>query len=129
MFKAEKFDAGEWADLFQKAGAKFVMPVAEHHDGFQMYDSDRSDWCAAKMGPKKDIVGLLGGELAKRDITLTVSSHRVEHYWFMSGGKDFESDMPEEVPYGDLYWPSVRPPFQGLPLEQEAVRGFDVDPA
>ena len=129
LFKAEKFDAAEWADLFRKAGAKFVMPVAEHHDGFQMYDSGLSDWCASKMGPKKDIVGLLGQELAKRDIVLTTSSHRIEHYWFMNGGREFESDMPEEIPYGDLYWPSVKSPFAGLPLGTEAVRGFDVDPA
>ena len=128
LFKAEKFDAAEWADLFRKAGAKFVMPVAEHHDGFQMYDSGLSDWCASKMGPKKDIVGLLGQELAKRDIVLTTSSHRIEHYWFMNGGREFESDMPEEIPYGDLYWPSVKSPFAGLPLGTEAVRGFAVAP-
>lgn len=129
MFQAEKFDAAEWADLFQKAGAKFVMPVAEHHDGFQMYDSDLSDWCASKMGPKKDILGLLGQEFAKRDITLTASSHRIEHYWFMCGGHEFDSDMPEEIPYGDLYWPSVKEPFADLPMGQGEVSGFDVDPA
>jgi len=33
MFKAEKFDADEWAELFLKSGAKFAGPVAEHHDG------------------------------------------------------------------------------------------------
>lgn len=40
MFKAENFDAGEWVKLFKDAGAQYVIPVAEHHDGFQMYDSD-----------------------------------------------------------------------------------------
>lgn len=125
MFQAEKFDASEWADLFKNAGAKFVMPVAEHHDGFQMYDSDLSEFCASKMGPKKDIVGLLSKEFEKRDIVLTTSSHRIEHYWFMCGGKEFDSDMPKDVPYGDMYWPSVKEPFDGQ--ETEKVEKITVD--
>ena len=44
MFKAEKFDPNAWAALFKKAGAKYVVPVAEHHDGFQMYRSNISHW-------------------------------------------------------------------------------------
>lgn len=56
QFKAEKFDPKEWAALFKEAGAKFVVPVAEHHDGFQMYASDLCRWNAAEMGPKRDIL-------------------------------------------------------------------------
>ena len=61
MFKAEHFDPAAWAKLFKEAGAKYVVPVAEHHDGFAMYDSGLSDWTVAKMGPHRDITG----ELAK----------------------------------------------------------------
>ena len=50
MFKAEKFDPSEWVSLFKNAGAQYVVPVAEHHDGFQMYESELSDWNSAKMG-------------------------------------------------------------------------------
>ena len=50
MFKAEKFDPNAWAALFKKAGAKYVVPVAEHHDGFQMYRSNISHWNAYEMG-------------------------------------------------------------------------------
>ncbi len=116
MFTAEKFDAAEWADLFKEAGARFVMPVAEHHDGFAMYDTEFSNWSSVQMGPKKDIVGLLKQEVEQRDMVLTASSHRVEHYWFMEGGRMFESDFPEDIPYGDIYWPSVaRPGKAGMP--------------
>jgi alpha-L-fucosidase len=60
MFKAEHFDPAAWAELFKKSGAKYVVPVAEHHDGFAMYDSGLSDWTAAKMGPHRDTTGELG---------------------------------------------------------------------
>jgi alpha-L-fucosidase len=51
MFRAEHFDANAWLDLFTQAGARYVVPVAEHCDGFPMYDSSLTDWDAAKMGP------------------------------------------------------------------------------
>ncbi len=50
QFKAEHFDPDAWAELFRKAGAKYVIPVAEHHDGFPMYDCGFTDWSAAKIG-------------------------------------------------------------------------------
>ena len=59
MFKAEKFDAEEWADLFQKTGARFAGPVAEHHDGFSMWDSEVTPWNVKAKGPKRDITGEL----------------------------------------------------------------------
>src|SRR5213595_1803997 len=47
-FTAEKFDADEWAELFKSAGARFAGPVAEHHDGFSMWNTSYSEWNAAK---------------------------------------------------------------------------------
>ena len=59
MFQAEKFDPKQWAKLFKAAGAKYVFPVAEHHDGFQMYKSEISKYNAFDMGPKRDLLGEL----------------------------------------------------------------------
>lgn len=111
MFQAEKFDAEEWAELFQAAGAQYVTPVAEHHDGFQMYESELSDWCASKMGPKRDILGELSEAFARKGIQNCASSHRMEHWFFMGHGKEFDSDIKEPLQRGDFYWPAM--PEQG----------------
>lgn len=106
MFKAEQFDPDAWIDLFKKAGAGYVVPVAEHHDGFAMYDSALSEWTAAKMGPKRDIVGELAQAARKQDMVFGVSSHRAEHWWFFDGGRKFDSDV-QDARYDGLYGPAV----------------------
>lgn len=106
MFKAEKFDAEQWLDLFEKAGAKYITPVAEHHDGFQMYSSELSRWNTVNMGPHRDVLGELKAAAEKRNITLCASSHRAEHYWFMNGGRELDCDVNDEE-YEDFYGPAV----------------------
>jgi len=59
MFKAEKFNPVEWISLLKKDGAKYAIPVADHHDGFAMYKSNTSKWNSYNMGPKRDILGEL----------------------------------------------------------------------
>ncbi|WP_366296166.1 alpha-L-fucosidase [Paenibacillus sp. AN1007] len=110
MFTAENFDADEWADLFKQAGARYVMPVAEHHDGFQMYKSSISHYNTYEMGPKRDLLGEMKAAYEKRGLTFCVSSHRAEHWFFMSHGKEFESDIQEPMQCGDFYWPAMPEP-------------------
>lgn len=108
MFKAEKFNPEEWAELFKKSGARYVVPVAEHHDGFQMYDSSLSRWNAAQMGPKRDIIGELADAVRQQGMVFGVSSHRAEHWWFMGEGMNFDSDV-RDPKYADFYGPAVNP--------------------
>ena len=113
LFRAEKFDPQAWAELFRKAGAKYVVPVAEHHDGFQMYKSGVSHWNAFEMGPKRDLVGDLSQKVNENGLINGASSHRAEHWWFMGHGKDFDSDIKEPMKRGDFYWPAMpEPPMQ-----------------
>jgi alpha-L-fucosidase len=81
-FTAEKFDADEWADLFAKSGAKFAGPVAEHHDGFAMWDTKYSEWNAAKMGPKRDVVGELAKAVRKRNMKFVTAFHHAANWFF-----------------------------------------------
>lgn len=105
MFKAEKFNAAAWVELFKKSGAKYVVPVAEHHDGFAMYKTALSKWNAAEMGPHLDIVGELAAEIKKQGLIFGLSSHRIEHWWFLNGGRRFESDVLDPK-YADFYGPA-----------------------
>jgi alpha-L-fucosidase len=105
MFKAERFDPSAWAELFKKAGAKYVVPVAEHHDGFAMYDSGLSDWTAAKMGPHRDIIGDLAKAVRAQGLHFGVSSHRVEHDFFMGVGRKIPSDV-NDPQYAAFYGPA-----------------------
>ncbi len=115
MFKAEKFNPEEWAELFQEAGAKYVIPVGEHHDGFQMYQSDISHWNAFEMGPGRNVLGELKKAVIDTGMVFGTSSHRVEHWFFMSPGKEFESDIKEPLKRGDFYWPAMpEPDYQDL---------------
>ena len=82
QFTGEKFNADEWADLFQKAGARFAGPVAVHHDGFCMWDTKYSDWSAAKMGPKRDVLGELAVAIKKRDMRFVTAFHHAENWWY-----------------------------------------------
>lgn len=110
MFKAEKFNADKWAELLKQSGAKYIVPVAEHHDGFQMYKSDISHYNAFEMGPKRDVLSELKTAFEKQNLEFGVSSHRAEHWFFLSHGKEFDSDIKEPLACGDFYWPSMPGP-------------------
>lgn len=104
MFKAEKFDATAWVELFKKAGAKYIVPVAEHHDGFAMYKSALTQWNAFEMGPKRDVVGEIAAATKKAGLVFGLSSHRIEHWWFFNHGKQFNSDVLD-LKNAELYGP------------------------
>jgi len=105
-FTAERFDPAKWAALFKAAGARYVVPVAEHHDGFAMYDSDLTRWSAARMGPRRDVIGELARAVRAEGLVFGLSSHRVEHWWFFDQGRTFDSDVRDPA-YADFYGPAV----------------------
>jgi alpha-L-fucosidase len=58
MFKAELYDPAQWADLFKRAGAKYVVLTSKHHDGFCLWPSEESwNWNSVDIGPHRDLLG------------------------------------------------------------------------
>jgi len=57
LFRAELFDPQEWADLFRRAGARYVVLVSKHHDGYALWPSAFSPgWNSVDLGPRRDLV-------------------------------------------------------------------------
>ena len=110
LFTAEKFQAEEWVQVFKEAGARYIFPVAEHHDGFQLYESQLSPFNSVEMGPKRDILQELKQAADQAHLHFCTSSHRAEHHFFFSHGKEFDSDIAKEVSRDELYWPAMPEP-------------------
>lgn len=106
LFKAENYDPAASTELFKEAGARYVVPVAEHHDGFTMWDSNLTRCCAGKMGPKRDLIGDLAQAVRDRGLIFGVSSHRMEHHTFMYPASGVKSDQFDPR-YAEFYGPPV----------------------
>ena len=104
-FTAAKWDPKQWAELFRKSGARYVVPVAEHHDGFAMWNCSYNEWNSVRMGPKRDIIGELAKTVREEGLVFGVSYHRAEHWWFFDGGMQFDSDV-KDPRYYSFYGPA-----------------------
>ena len=105
MFKAEHFDADAWATLFQKAGARYVMPGAQHHENFAMWDSKVTPFNSMQMGPKRDIIGELAIAVREHGMKLGVANHGIENFEFINPPLDVVEKMKaEKVDLFDPKW-------------------------
>ena len=124
MFKAEKFDADEWAELFKKAGAKFAGPVPEHHDGFAMWDSEHTEWDAADIGPKRDITGELARAVKNQGMKFITSFHHAYNwkYYETSYEGNYDTKDPRYAGKDGLY---PEPHEPGAPESEEFLKDWE----
>ncbi len=86
LFKAELFDPDQWADVFQRSGAKYVVLTSKHHDGYALWPSKEADktwgrkWNSAAVGPQRDLLGDLGASV--RAAGLKMGFYYSLYEWF-----------------------------------------------
>lgn len=102
LFKAELFDPGEWAELFRQAGARYVVLVSKHHDGYALWPSAYSPgWNSVEVGPQRDLVGDLTDAVREAGLRMGLYYSLCEwtnelHRWY--------TDLPETIgPYADQH--------------------------
>jgi len=75
MWRAEHWDPDAWAELFHRAGARYVVLVGEHHDGFPLWDSQYNRWNSVQMGPRRDFVSELAEATRRLGMKYSASYH------------------------------------------------------
>lgn len=95
---------------------------------FKCTQSRLSRFNAYEMGPGRDLLAEMKTAFEHKGLELCVSSHRAEHWFFMSHGKAFDSDIHEPLVCGDFYWPSMPEPdhqdLAGSPPNQEFLEDW-----
>ncbi|KAF7984811.1 hypothetical protein HWV62_11828 [Athelia sp. TMB] len=109
-FTGSHFNASEWLDIFNEAGAKYFVLTTKHHDGYALWDTgNTTNRNSAKLGPKRDFLAELF-KTAKKEKPLM---HRGTYFsmpeWF----------SPDYAPYGFQDFPGglAHNPFNSSEVE------------
>jgi alpha-L-fucosidase len=99
-WKAERFDPAALMGLYRKAGARYFMSMAVHHDNFDLWNSAHTRWNSVGMGPRRDVVGEFATAARREGLRFAVSDHLwISYKWFSTcKGHDRTGPMAG-VPY------------------------------
>lgn len=97
MFRAQRWDPQEWSDLFAASGARYVVPVGVHHDGFPLWGTRTTSWNSTTMGPRRDILRELGEAVRAERMHYAPSYHQLLNYY----APEFDGPHPDYL--GEKY--------------------------
>lgn len=99
-WKAEEWNPEELLALYKKAGAKYFVALANHHDNFDLYDSKHQPWNSTRLGPKKDLVGGWAKAAKKQGLRFGVSVHAAHTWSWLETAQRADKNGPlAGVPY------------------------------
>ena len=132
LFKPDKFDADEWADLFAASGAKFAGPVAIHHDNYAMWDSTVNPWNSVRQAPKQDFPGKLEKAIKARDMKFITTFHHSYTWEYFRGAYQYDAADKKNIElYGEIHkegeWPTQRFLDTWLEMINEVVTQYEPD--
>jgi alpha-L-fucosidase len=124
-FTAARFDPAAWAALFKKSGARFVIPTAQHHDNFALWDSAVTPFNARRMGPHRDLIGDLAQAVRAEGLKFGVSNHGIENFQFINPTPALAAEL--KAKHADLYDPQWADFYHVADRSDAACRRFLVN--
>lgn len=125
LFTAAKWDPDEWARLFKSSGARLVMPAAQHHDNFALWDSEVTPFNAVRMGPKRDLIGDLAAAVRRQGMKFGVSNHGIENFTFINPHPELNARL--KAARADLYDPQWASFYNVADRSPQAMTRFLTD--
>jgi alpha-L-fucosidase len=121
LFRAELFDPDQWAGLFARSGAKYVVLTSKHHDGFCLWPTKspyKKGWNSMDIGPKRDLVGDLTKSVRAKGLRMGLYysiiewesnwTHRTESGYFIPKRLVDKYEIPEEKYIDDHMIPQLK---------------------
>jgi alpha-L-fucosidase len=114
LWKAEKWDPEKLMELYKKAGAKYFVSMASHHDNFFLWNSKLHRWNSVFVGPHRDVVGDWQKAAKRNGLYFGVSEHLGASFnWFQDAHRSDRTGPLAGVPYDGTnsnYWDLYHPP-------------------
>ena len=116
MFTADLFEPDDWAELFDSAGAKYVVITSKHHDGFCLWPNEQSNdrgfpWNSGEVGSKRDLLGELTKAVREKDLRMGFyySLYEWFHPWYRRDKERFveEHFHPQVKDLVERYQPDI----------------------
>jgi alpha-L-fucosidase len=93
-WKAEAWEPEALIDLYAKAGAKYFVAMANHHDNFDAYDSKYHAWNSVRLGPRRDIIGTWAKAARGRGLRFGVSNHSAHAWHWFQPAYGYDAEGP-----------------------------------
>ena len=103
LWKADKWEPEALMKLYVKAGAKYFVSLANHHDNFDNYNSKHHAWNSVNVGPKKDIVGTWAKVARKHGLRFGVSNHSAHSWHWFQTAYGYDATGPQAGARYDAY--------------------------
>jgi alpha-L-fucosidase len=94
LWKAEHWEPEALMDLYVKAGARYFVALANHHDNLDTYDSKFHAWNSVRVGPKRDIVGTWARVARARGLRFGVSNHSAHAWHWLQTAYGYDPEGP-----------------------------------